>query len=1472
MAQPLQLNLLIHANGDQLTATVNGANQQLHQLGQTGQQAGHSINAGLSASTASAGLLTAGIRSVAAAFAPLLAMASLSVLANDVLKVNREFQSLKASLVNTTGSLTNSALAFDFIKDFAKSTPYDVAQVTESFIQLANMGLKPSEEALRSYGNTAASQGKPLKQMIEAVSDAATGEFERLKDFGIKASQANDKVTFSFRGTKTVVDDNAKSIQDYLIKLGNSTFGDAMALQAKTMNGAISNLGDTWDQFMDNLLQDTQENLIAKWVTKAGNAIHWLDLALNGAITKADKLAEIDRNIAAKTASIAAHNTNGAIGSMVDDFAGYDVSLEKNRLAESQQQRVKLVEAMAREKTAADLLLNSLDKETDSTDKSTKAHGHKKQAVSETEKATKSLADEYLRLAAALEREVALNGDTTRSTAMEYDLQHTQLNGLNEAQALHLLQLSAELDNRDKITARHTAAETAMQGLIDKYQQLTLSAKDYFLWSQQPKPKLTPEQTTQQALGSQFDKNTAAETAKTQTDAAKSSLDSYVSSLSTAKSAMSDLGNVSSTVLDGSISGVSTLVGAFANLSDSLGKNTAQMTEMNNKQILNAQLKDQGAISYEAYAKNALILDQKQHDLTQEKTVLELDGARQIAGAAAKLFGEKTVAAKAFHAVEMGLSVASLAMKASEMAANIPLTLSNIAAGASAMFAQGGFAGFAGVAAMMAVMAGLGLAAFGGGSNATAPVSSPSTGTVLGDSSKPSESIDHLVSTLKDIHASEYKELRGINDGVNSLSAALTGTINRLYQSGGLALTSKGSLDYGIGDRLSHSLTTFSGLLTTVLFGFLGSLFSGGYKSVQAMGIQTDKQTIGDLDTKEFQARQYTVIKTREWDLFSDSTRYDTYFNALDSSVVKALGKVFNSAGKLSIDLASKLGVDFEQKVKDYVIPALQIDMTGMNAEDANKKLSAVISTALDTMSSTIFGEVLGQYQQVGEGMFETAARVATEIVVVKDALAQTGHVITGDAAAIIAASDGLTQLAGGLKDFRQQFENFYDKFFSDTEKQARAFDTLSSALSDMYLPLPATREGFKQLASTLDINTEAGRKNYNTLLSLTDSADQYYQRLTTLKKGYEDAVTSAYSTAKSLIQAQIDGYKTLYTQLTAFAKGLTSGNLSTLSPAQKYQVATADYFALKKDIDTGTETQRATAMGKLQTVTQAFLDSSRSFNASGMGYIKDFANANAYLAENISYAKDQGDIATQQLEKLTSTVTALGLIKSSVDNVKEAVEAVNVTIAKLNGFNAANVPTLAPAKPVTVTETVKTQLTDSQVSAFKAWQLAGDNFNTHYKLAKEGNTTEKEGMKALATEYMKQTKAYVYDGTFTESQKPLVYAYYDDAVTDSLKKLGLDGSHKEGLDYVPFDGYRAELHKGERVITAQDNKLLSAKDDRALIEQLKQQNKNLEVIIKQLKASHATDGYAYQKLIDGTDKQNEKLDGMARKARLVGA
>ena len=37
-----------------------------------------------------------------------------------------------------------------------------------------------------------------------------------------------------------------------------------------------------------------------------------------------------------------------------------------------------------------------------------------------------------------------------------------------------------------------------------------------------------------------------------------------------------------------------------------------------------------------------------------------------------------------------------------------------------------------------------------------------------------------------------------------------------------------------------------------------------------------------------------------------------------------------------------------------------------------------------------------------------------------------------------------------------------------------------------------------------------------------------------------------------------------------------------------------------------------------------------------------------------------------------------------------------------------------------------------------------------------------------------------------------------------------IDGSNANGLDYVPFDGYISELHKGERVLTAQENSVLN--------------------------------------------------------------
>ena len=175
--------------------------------------------------------------------------------ANALLESQRAFDKLNASLITATGSVQGATKAFGALQDFAASTPYGLQEVTKAFIQLRNLGLTPSERALNSYGNTASAMSKSLNQMVEAVADAATGEFERLKEFGIKAKQNGDQVSLTFQGVTTNIANNAATIEKYLIELGETKFGGGMALQAKTLDGAISNLGDTWDALKRTISQ-----------------------------------------------------------------------------------------------------------------------------------------------------------------------------------------------------------------------------------------------------------------------------------------------------------------------------------------------------------------------------------------------------------------------------------------------------------------------------------------------------------------------------------------------------------------------------------------------------------------------------------------------------------------------------------------------------------------------------------------------------------------------------------------------------------------------------------------------------------------------------------------------------------------------------------------------------------------------------------------------------------------------------------------------------------------------------------------------------------------------------------------------------------------------------------------------------------------------------------------------------------------
>ncbi len=169
-----------------------------------------------------------------------------------VIETTAKFQKLEAMLKVALGSESSAKKAIIEIQEFASNTPFQVDEVTESYVKLANRGLTPTIEELTKMGDLASSQGKSLDQLTEAILDAVTGEYERMKEFGIRASKDGDKVTLAFKGITKEVENSQDAIKNAILEFGAMKgVAGGMEEQSKTIGGAISNMQDAWDSFLN---------------------------------------------------------------------------------------------------------------------------------------------------------------------------------------------------------------------------------------------------------------------------------------------------------------------------------------------------------------------------------------------------------------------------------------------------------------------------------------------------------------------------------------------------------------------------------------------------------------------------------------------------------------------------------------------------------------------------------------------------------------------------------------------------------------------------------------------------------------------------------------------------------------------------------------------------------------------------------------------------------------------------------------------------------------------------------------------------------------------------------------------------------------------------------------------------------------------------------------------------------------------
>ncbi|MDI6822515.1 MAG: tape measure protein [Actinomycetota bacterium] len=199
---------------------------------------------------------------VAAATVAALGTASVAVGAK-MLSGAGQVERYAAVLETVTGSAETARQKLAWLRDFAAKTPFELPGLMEAATKLEAYGFS-AEKYLSVLGDTSAALGKDVMAAVEALADATTGEFERLKEFGIKASAEGAKVAFEYvdksgKQQRVVVDKtNREMIASTLTAIWNERYEGAMERMSTTWEGMWSNMKDA----MTKALADAGKDLL----------------------------------------------------------------------------------------------------------------------------------------------------------------------------------------------------------------------------------------------------------------------------------------------------------------------------------------------------------------------------------------------------------------------------------------------------------------------------------------------------------------------------------------------------------------------------------------------------------------------------------------------------------------------------------------------------------------------------------------------------------------------------------------------------------------------------------------------------------------------------------------------------------------------------------------------------------------------------------------------------------------------------------------------------------------------------------------------------------------------------------------------------------------------------------------------------------------------------------------------------------
>lgn len=337
-------------------------------------------------------------------------------------------------------------------------------------------------------------------------------------------------------------------------------------------------------------------------------------------------------------------------------------------------------------------------------------------------------------------------------------------------------------------------------------------------------------------------------------------------------------------------------------------------------------------------------------------------------------------------------------------------------------------------------------------------------------------------------------------------------------------------------------------------------------------------------------------------------------------------------------------------------------------------EMSKSVRAALDGIGLPSWAQTMLNALGTDAGLDEMA-QVVQEINKTQNALKGIGQTMSVFANLSDGVASKLIAAAGGIDALSNSAASYYNNFYSDTEKSAAAMKQVGAVLAQVNLTVPATKEEFRALVEANLALGEGGAKTVAALLSVNDVFSQVIE--TTGSAGadlssYRSALTEAYNAESQALQSTITRVGAFATSLRDLGKSALLGNLSPLSPLQKYAEAKSQYEAVLAAARGGDEKAQSDYQGAFT----SFLEASRAVFASSDQFRLDFDYAQAATEEAARWAEAQVDVGQAQLDAIKASVAGIVDVKNEVMSLREALLQYNAAKAE----QAAPVTAPAPA------------------------------------------------------------------------------------------------------------------------------------------------------------------------------------------------